>query len=76
MCRQYQTSATMFIDRFTEKVVQPDAQLINQLHKLLDMLPDENHALMIDYTVADLLRFHNPSFVTPRQMTIEYQGDK
>lgn len=74
MSRQYQTKATMFVDRLTDNVVQPDAQLVAQLHGLLDMIPDVNHALMIDHTVADLLRFHNPKFRAPGTMTIELNG--
>lgn len=70
MSRQYTTTATMFVDRFSEKVVQPDERLVGALHRVLDTLPD-NTALMIDLIVADLLRFHNPRFQAPGTMTIK-----
>lgn len=63
--RNYQTKATMLIDplaRYTGiSVISPDERLVEQLHKLLDMIPDENHALMIDHTVAEIIRFRNPN---------------
>lgn len=59
--RNYITSPTMFADRFTERVVQPDESLVNQLHKLLDMIPNDNHALAIDHIVSELIRFHDPN---------------
>lgn len=58
--RKYSTSPTMFMDRWTQKVVQPDANLIKALHSYLDLIPNDDHALAIDLIVADLLRFHNP----------------
>lgn len=61
MNRQYSVTPTMFMDRFTEKVVQPDAMLVAQLHALLDLIPDDTHALGIDLCVSQLLRFHDPN---------------
>lgn len=60
---KYSTSATMYIDRFTEKVVQPDENLIKQLHAYLDMVAITNKqlAMAIDMVVYDLLRFHDPN---------------
>ena len=60
MSRVYATKPTMFVDNFTEKVIQPDATLIKQLQLVLDSLP-ENQALIIDHIVAELLKFHNPN---------------
>ena len=67
MSRQYTVKSTMFIDRFTTKVVQPDEQLVATLHRLLDMIDDDSHALMIDHCVAQLLMFHDPNI--PGRMT-------
>lgn len=60
MSRKYMTSPTMLHDKYADKVVQPDLKAVETLHKLLDMIPQDNLALMIDLTVADLIRFHNP----------------
>lgn len=60
MSRDYTTSPTMLHDKYSDKIVQPDMKLVETLHKLLDMIPQDNLALMIDYCVADLIRFHNP----------------
>ena len=60
MSRSYMTSPTMLHDKFADKVVQPDLKLVETLHKLLDMIPQDNLALSIDVVVADLIRFHNP----------------
>lgn len=60
MSRSYMTSPTMLHDKFADKVVQPDLKLVETLHKLLDMIPQDNIALSIDLVVADLVRFHNP----------------
>lgn len=76
MNRKYQTSSTMYIDKFTEKVVQPDAGLISTLHSVLDTLPEEKAAI-IDITVAQLLRFHDPNI--PRRFAQDeliMPGDK
>ncbi|ODR25796.1 hypothetical protein BHQ19_10210 [Mycolicibacterium porcinum] len=51
----------MYVERFSVKVVQPDESIVNQLHHLLDLIPDDNLALMIDNCVAQLLRFHDPN---------------
>lgn len=50
----------MLHDKFSDKVVQPDLKLVDTLHRLLDMIPQDNLALSIDLCVADLIRFHNP----------------
>lgn len=60
MSRSYMTSPTMLHDKFADKVVQPDLKLVETLHKLLDMISQDNLALSIDVVVADLIRFHNP----------------
>lgn len=58
--RKYLTSPTMLHDKYADKIVQPDLKLVETLHKLLDMIPQDNLALTIDLCVADLIRFHNP----------------
>ncbi len=70
---KYRTSATMYMDKYTEQVVQPDENLIKQLHAYLDMvsITNEQLALAIDMTVAELLRFHDPnrqSILTPPEL--------
>ncbi len=60
MSRKYLTSPTMLHDKYADKVVQPDLYAVETLHKLLDMIPQDRLALMIDLTVANLIRFHNP----------------
>ena len=60
MGRKYTTQATMLHDKFADKVVQPDLKQVETLHKLLNMIPQDNLALSIDIVVADLIRFHNP----------------
>jgi hypothetical protein len=60
MSRKYLTSPTMLHDKCADKVVQPDLKLVETLHKLLDMIPQNNLALSIDLCVAELIRFHNP----------------
>ena len=50
----------MLHDKYADKVVQPDLKLVDTLHELLEMIPQDNLALMIDLCVADLIRFHNP----------------
>jgi len=66
----------MFVDRFTQKVVQPDESLVKQFHRLLDVVSrtDENLAFVIDLVVADLLKFRNPnqqSHMTPPEILLE-----
>ena len=61
MSRNYSTRSTMFIDRFTTKVVQPDRNLVESLHALLDMIPDDSHALAIDHCVTQILQFRDPN---------------
>lgn len=65
MSRTYITSPTFYEDRFTEKVIQPDRNLISTLHALLDTIPNEKVALTIDLCVSELLRFHNPNLPMP-----------
>jgi hypothetical protein len=60
MSRKYLTSSTMLHDKYADKVIQPDLKLVDTLHKLLDMIPQDNLALTIDLCVADLIKFHNP----------------
>lgn len=73
MMSKYATSSTMYIDKFTEKVIQPDENLIKTLHAYLDMvaITNENLAMAIDMIIADLLRFHAPnrrSILTPPEL--------
>lgn len=73
MPRIYHTKATMFIPRYPtydEGIVEPDAKLVAQLHQLLDMIESDNHALAIDHTVEQLLRFHQPAYQPPGSATI------
>lgn len=63
MSRKYLTSPVMLHDKFADKIVQPDLKLVETLHRLLDMIPEDNIALTIDLCVADLIRFHHPSNV-------------
>ena len=63
--RNYLTKPTFYDDRFTEKVIQPDASLINTLHRLLDTIPNDEIALSIDLCVSELLRFHDPNRPMP-----------
>lgn len=61
MNRQYSVQPTMFISRLAHSQVStyaPDEKLVEAFHKLLDMVPDDNHALMIDHVVSQLLRTH------------------
>lgn len=60
MKRNYTTHSKMLHDKFSDKMVQPDLKLVETLHKLLDMIPDDNHALTIDLVVANLIRCDNP----------------
>ena len=71
--RKYTTRPTMFVSQYptiNNGVVQPDAKLISSLHRLLDQIDNENHALMIDSIVADLLRFHQPAYQAPGTATL------
>lgn len=63
--RNYLTKPTFYDDRFTKKVIQPDANLVNTLHKLLDIIPNDKVALSIDLCVSELLRFHDPNRPMP-----------
>ena len=59
--RSYSVQPTMFVNRFSQAqapVAMPDKKLVEQLHKLLDLIPSDDHAFMIDHVVADLLRVH------------------
>ena len=60
MSRKYVTSPTMLHDKLSDKVVQPDLRLVKTLHRMLDLIPDDNIAIAIDVVVAELIRFHNP----------------
>jgi hypothetical protein len=65
MSRQYRVQPTMFVPQYPtydEGIVAPDAKLVAQLHRLLDMIPHDNLATSIDMTVSDLLRFHQPAY--------------
>ena len=50
----------MLHDKFSDKVVQPDLKLVDSLHQMLDMITNDNLALAIDHTVAELIRCDNP----------------
>lgn len=65
MSRTYLTSPTVYTDRFTETLIQPDSNLIRTLHRLLDTIPNDKVALSIDLCVSELLRFHNPNLPMP-----------
>lgn len=65
MSRTYLTSPTIYTDRFTEAIIQPDSNLIKTLHALLDTIPNDKVALSIDLCVSELLRFHNPNLPMP-----------
>jgi hypothetical protein len=54
--RQYLTHPTNFISRYTQEVYTPDANLIASLHRLLDLIKDDNHALSIDLHIAELMK--------------------
>jgi len=58
--REYSTSSAMLHDKYADKVVQPDLKLVETLHQLLDMVQQDNIALAIDYTVAELIRCNYP----------------
>jgi len=60
---KYITSPTMYVDRFTEKVIQPDENLVKQFHSYLDMVAITNKqlAMAIDMTVSDILKFKDPN---------------
>ena len=61
MTRNYGVQPTMFINplsRAEAPTVAPDTKLVEQFHRLLDMIPSDNHALAIDHTVQQLLRIH------------------
>lgn len=47
-------------DKYSNKVIQPDLLMVDTLHKLLDAIPDDNLAKMIDFVVAELIRCDNP----------------
>ena len=71
MSRTYLTRPTIYTDRFTEALIQPDQNLIHTLHRLLDTIPNDKVALSIDLCVSELLRFHNPNLpmpFTPREL--------
>ena len=59
----------MLHDKFADKIVQPDLKLVDTLHKLLDMIPQDNLALTIDLCVADLIKFHNPRNVEQHSLS-------
>jgi len=65
MSRNYQTTSTMLLDPMAKytgiSVISPDKKLVETLHRLLDMIPDDSHALMIDHCVAEIIRFKNPN---------------
>jgi len=63
--RKYITKPTFYDDRFTEKVIQPDANLVNTLHRLLDTISNDKVALSIDLCVSELLKFHDPNRPMP-----------
>lgn len=63
--RTYLTSSTIYTDRFTIALIQPDQNLIKTLHSFLDTIPDSATALSIDLCVSELLRFHNPNLPMP-----------
>lgn len=56
--RQYSVQPTQMINSqpWGSSVVEPDKKLVETLHKLLDLIPNDDHALAIDHVVADLLR--------------------
>lgn len=59
--RNYSVQSSMFISPYPhsqQKVVEPDKNLVQAFHKLLEAIPNDNHALMIDHVVAQLLRVH------------------
>lgn len=76
--RNYFTKPTFYDDRFTEKVIQPDANLVNTLHRLLDTIPNDKVALSIDLCVSELLRFHDPNRPMPftaKELIDKQKGD-
>lgn len=58
MSRDYQTHYKNFIgkDWQQEKLYTPDKKLVETLHKVLDVIVDDNIALTIDHIVAQLMR--------------------
>lgn len=60
MNRSYTTHSKMLHDKFSNTIVQPDLKLVETLHALLNVISDDNLAMMIDTVVADLIRCDNP----------------
>ena len=60
MSRTYTTHSKMLHDKYSNKVIQFDLLMVDTLHKLLDAIPDDNLAKMIDFVVAELIRCDNP----------------
>jgi len=63
--RKYITKPTFYDERFTEKTIQPDKNLIATFHALLNTIPNDKVALSIDFCVSELLRFHDPNRPMP-----------
>lgn len=63
--RKYITRPTFYDDRYTEKIIQPDSNLIATFHALLETIPNDAVALSIDLCVSELLRFHDPNRPMP-----------
>lgn len=55
MARDYRVQHRMFTSPIDDSVYTPDAELVRTFHRLLDML-SENHAMMIDFCVAEMMR--------------------
>lgn len=59
--RNYSVTPTMFhVPHGNIQVATPDKELVKTFHRLLDAIPDDNFALAIDHTVAQILRVHTP----------------
>jgi hypothetical protein len=57
--RNYAVQPIMFVTPGAmQPVSTPDAKLVADFHRLLDMIPNDNHALMIDMVVSQILRTH------------------
>jgi len=63
--RTYSTYSKMLHNKYQDKIGQPDLNHVNTLHQLLDLVQDDNLAMMIDRVVADLIRCNNPPSGVP-----------
>lgn len=62
----------MLYDQRFERTYQPDAELINSLHRLLELVSDDRLAYSIDYVVAYLIRCNSrPAGTPPEALPLE-----